>query len=202
MEILIEKVVVGEFQTNCYIVGCKKTGNGFIIDPGDEYDKTQKTITKLGIQPSFIVNTHGHMDHIKDDGRFNLPVYIHSQDVECLTEPARNLSLFFGLPLTVEVRSFAIEEGDILKIGELSFQILHTPGHSPGSICLRYKNILFTGDTLFCSGYGRTDLPGGAEDILFRSIREKLLILPDETIIHPGHGPSSTIGQERNMFEP
>jgi len=198
---LIEKIIVGEFQTNCYIVGCKKTGKGFIIDPGDEYERIKKVISKTGIEPSFIVNTHGHMDHIKDDDRFNLPVYIHSQDVECLTEPARNLSLFFGLPLIVEVRCLAIEEGDILKAGELSFSVLHTPGHSPGSICLSSGNILFTGDTLFCGGYGRTDLPGASEETLFKSIREKLLILPDDTIIYPGHGPSSTIGQERLMFE-
>ncbi|MCM8760488.1 MAG: MBL fold metallo-hydrolase [Candidatus Omnitrophica bacterium] len=197
---IIEKIVVGEFQTNCYIVGCEKTGNGFIIDPGDEYEKIKEVIKKVGIEPSFIVNTHGHMDHIKDDEKFNLPVYIHSQDTGCLKDPERNLSQLFGLFLTIKVESVGVEEGDILKIGNLSFQIIHTPGHTPGSICLKCENILFTGDTLFCGGYGRTDLPGGSEELLFKSIRTKLLVLPDETLIYPGHGPSSTIGQERRFF--
>ncbi|HOL21564.1 MAG TPA: MBL fold metallo-hydrolase [bacterium] len=198
---VIEKIVVGEFQTNCYIVGCEKTGKGFIIDPGDEHERIKEVIEKSGIEPSFIVNTHGHMDHIKDDSRFNLPVYIHPNDVDCLTNPARNLSQLFGLSLTLDVKSFTVEEGDILEAGELSFQVLHTPGHSPGSICLRCGNIVFTGDTLFCGGYGRTDLPCASEETLFKSINEKLLVLPEDTIIHPGHGPFSTIGEERAMFE-
>ncbi|MCM8778130.1 MAG: MBL fold metallo-hydrolase [Candidatus Omnitrophica bacterium] len=194
---IIEKIVVGEFQTNCYIVGCEKTGKGFIIDPGDEYKEIKEVIKKVGIEPSFIVNTHGHMDHIKDDEKFNLPVYIHSHDLECLTDPERNLSQLFGLFLTCKVQSFTVEEGDILKAGEISFQIIHTPGHTPGSICLKCGDILFTGDTLFCGGYGRTDLPGGSEETLFKSIRNKLLLLPDETLIYPGHGPSSIIREER-----
>ncbi|MCX8082960.1 MAG: MBL fold metallo-hydrolase [bacterium] len=197
---IIEKIVVGEFQTNCYIVGCEKTGKGFIIDPGDEYEKIIKIVKNLKIEPSFIVNTHGHMDHIKDDDKFQLPVYIHSQDVECLTNPSKNLSLFFGLPFVVDVRYIAIEDGNILKAGTLSFSVLHTPGHSPGSICLICGNIVFTGDTLFCDGYGRTDLPDSSEETLFHSIRTKLLTLPDETIIYPGHGTPSTIGQERGLF--
>jgi len=198
---IIEKIVVGEFNTNCYIVGCEKTGKGFIIDPGDEYKRIKEVIKKVGIEVSFIVNTHGHMDHIKDDGQFGLPVYIHSEDVEYLTSPVRNLSQLFGFSLNVDVKSFTVEEGDILQAGELSFQIIHTPGHSPGSICLKCGSVLFTGDTLFCGAYGRTDIPGGSEKALFHSIRTKLLILPDETIIYPGHGPSSTIGQERILFD-
>ncbi|MDD3726130.1 MAG: MBL fold metallo-hydrolase [Candidatus Ratteibacteria bacterium] len=198
---IIEKIVVGEFNTNCYIVGCEKTGKGFIIDPGDEYKRIKEVIKKVGIEVSFIVNTHGHMDHIKDDGQFGLPVYIHSEDVEYLTSPARNLSQLFGFSLNVDVKSFTVEEADILQAGELSFKVIHTPGHSPGSICLKCGSVLFTGDTLFCGGYGRTDIPGASEKQLFHSIRTKLLILPDETIIYPGHGPSSTIGQERILFD-
>lgn len=197
---VIEKIVVGEFQTNCYVVGCEKTGKGFIIDPGDEYERITEVVKKLEIEPSFIINTHGHMDHIKDDDKFNLPVYIHLKDIDCLTEPARNLSQLFGFSLTLNVKSLSVEEGDILQAGRLSFQVLHTPGHSPGSICLKCGNVLFTGDTLFCGGYGRTDLPGGDEKTLFNSIRTRLLILPDETVIYPGHGPSSTIGKERGLF--
>lgn len=197
---VIEKIVVGEFQTNCYVVGCEKTKQGFIIDPGADYRRIMEIIKTAGIEVLFIVNTHGHMDHIKEDGRFGLPVYIHSEDAGCLKDPVRNLSQLFGFSLTVEVESFTLKEGDIIRAGEISFQVIHTPGHTPGSICLKCGNILFTGDTLFFGGYGRTDLPGGSEDTLFKSIRTKLLVLPDDTVIYPGHGPSSTIGQERNLF--
>jgi len=197
---IIEKIVVGEFQTNCYIVGCAKTKKGFIIDPGDDSENIKAVIHRLGIAPSFILNTHGHMDHIKDNDKFNLPVYIHSQDKECLTNPAKNLSQLFGTDIILNIQSFAVEDGSALQAGELSFKVIHTPGHSPGCICLQHNDIVFTGDTLFCGGYGRTDFPGSSPTSLFKSIRDRLMTLPDNTVIHPGHGPSSTIGQEREFF--
>lgn len=200
MEIAIEKVVVGDFQTNCYIVTCKKTGEGFIIDPGDEYGRIKSVLREKKKQPSFIVNTHGHGDHIKDDGEFHLPVYIHRQDADCFHDPEKNLSAFFGAALALDIKPVLLEDGDIVKVGEAAFEVLHTPGHSPGSISLVSENIVFTGDTLFNGGYGRTDFPDGDEEILFDSIRRRLLTLPDETLIYPGHGPSSTIGAEKKYF--
>ena len=200
MDITIEKIVVGEFQANCYVVACKKTGRGFIIDPGDEYERIKKVIDRMDVEPSFIVNTHGHLDHIKEDEKFHLPVYIHKQDAECLRNPDKNLSSLFGFPFVVSVETVLLEDGYILKIGETEFEVLHTPGHSPGSACLKSGELVFTGDTLFCGGYGRTDLPGGSEERLLGSIKNKLLVLPDETVIYPGHGPSSTIGAEKKGF--
>lgn len=200
MDIAIEKIVVGEMQTNCYIVTCGKTGESFVIDPGDEYEKIAEIVNKKKIRPAFIVNTHGHADHIKEDGKFCLPVYIHSLDADCLRDPEKNLSGFLGFPVTVEVDACVLEDGDTVNAGEMSFNVLHTPGHSPGSICLVSGKLAFTGDTLFCGGYGRTDLPGGSEEQLFDSIRTKLMVLPDETVIYPGHGPSSTVGKEKALF--
>lgn len=200
VDITIERIIVGEIQTNCYVVTCRETGECFIIDPGDEYERIAAVVTKRKVKPSFVVNTHGHADHIKEDGKFNLPVYIHRLDAECLRDPEKNLSAFLGIPVVVDVEPSLLEEGDTVRIGNVSFEVLHTPGHSPGSICLKNGKILFTGDTLFCGGYGRTDLPGGSEGQLFDSIRRKLMILPEDTVIYPGHGPSSTIGAEKRFF--
>ncbi len=200
MDIDIEQIVVGDFQTNCYIVTCRKTGESFIIDPGDESVRIKRLIKQRKRQPSFIVNTHGHGDHIKDDGEFHLPVYIHRQDADCLHDAGKNLSALFGAELVLDIKPVLLEDGDTVKAGEAVFEVLHTPGHSPGSICLMRGGIVFTGDTLFNSGYGRTDFPGGDEEKLFDSIRSRLFVLPDETIIYPGHGPSSTIGAEKQYF--
>ncbi len=200
MNITIEKIVVGEFQTNCYVVVCETTGKGFIIDPGDEYEKIRDVIGRMDVQPSFVVNTHGHMDHIKEDEKFYLPVYIHRQDAECLGNPDKNLSGLFGIPFVIDVETVILEDGDIFKVGATEFEVLHTPGHSPGSVCLKSGRFVFTGDTLFCGGYGRTDLPGGSEKELLNSIKNRLMVLPDETVICPGHGPSSTIGAEKKVF--
>ncbi len=197
MEISIDRIVVGEFQTNCYMVTCRKTGESFIIDPGDEYERIKSFIIGRKKQPSFIVNTHGHADHIKEDGMFGLPVYIHGEDSDCLHDPERNLSAFFGAALVLDIKPVLLKDGDTVRAGEALFEVLHTPGHSPGSISLRGGNLVFTGDTLFCSGYGRTDFPGGSEERLFDSIRRCLLTLPGETVIYPGHGECSTIGAER-----
>ncbi len=200
VDISIETVVAGEIQTNCYIVTCGKTGESFVIDPGDEYERIRGILLAKKIKPSFVLNTHGHADHIKEDEKFHLPVYIHRLDSECLRDPEKNLSAFLGFSLIINVQPSILEDGDTVRAGTLSFAVLHTPGHSPGSICLLSDRIAFTGDTLFCGGYGRTDLPGGDEKQLFDSIRKRLLTLPDDTVIYPGHGPSSTIGAEKELF--
>jgi len=200
MEIAIETIVVGDFQTNCYIVTCRKTGECFIIDPGDEYGRIKTFLSERAKHPSFIVNTHGHADHIKDDAKFRLPVYIHKDDADCLRDTERNISALFSAGLVLDVKPVLLKDGDIVRAGEISFEVIHTPGHSPGSISLMSGGVLFTGDTLFNSGYGRTDFPGGDEEKLLASIRNRLLVLPDETIIYPGHGPSSTIGAEKKHF--
>ncbi len=198
-----QKIIVGMMDVNCYLVGSCESKKAAIIDPGDDYSKIKKVIDKFKLIPQFIINTHGHMDHIGADDKFNLPVYIHKLDKECLINPERNLSAMFGQGYSIKPQKVrALEGGDIVRIDDLNLKVIHTPGHTAGSICLKADNIIFTGDTLFLGGVGRTDFPGSSDEDLFRSIKEKLLVLDDETVIYPGHGPESTIGKEkkRNPF--
>lgn len=200
---LLKKIIVGDLEENCYVIADEKTGNAIIIDPGDDYERIRGFIDKNKLTPRFIINTHGHADHIGADDKFNLPVYIHKLDAQCLSDPSRNLSYFTGAPFGLSIPKVnLLENGDIIKLDSLSLEVLHTPGHTPGGICLKIDNVVFTGDTLFFGGVGRTDFPGSSEQQLLISIRDRLLGLHDETIIYPGHGPSSTIGNEkrRNPF--
>jgi len=199
----LKKIIVGDLEENCYVIADEKTGNSLIIDPGDDHERIQGFIDKNKLTPRFIINTHGHADHIGADDKFNLPVYIHKLDAQCLSDPSRNLSYFTGTPFGLLIPKVnLLENGDIIKLDSLSLEVLHTPGHTPGGICLKIDNVVFTGDTLFFGGVGRTDFPGSSEQQLLISIRDRLLSLQDETIIYPGHGPSSTIGNEkrRNPF--
>ncbi len=199
---LIEKIIVGSMEVNCYLVGKEPSKEIAIIDPGDDFSRIKKAIDRLKLIPKFIINTHGHMDHIGADDKFNLPIYIHRLDKDCLFNPEKNLSAMFGLSYSVKSQAKPLEDGDIINLGDLNLEVMHTPGHTIGSICLKVNNIVFTGDTLFLGGVGRTDFPGSSEENLFSSIKKRLLVLDDETIIYPGHGPESTIGKEkeRNPF--
>ncbi len=199
---ILEKIIVGGMEVNCYLVGSDKTREAAIIDPGDNYPSIKRAIDKLKLTPKFIINTHGHADHIGADDKFNLPIYIHKLDRECLVNPDKNLSAMLGLALSVKSAIKVLEDNDILSLEDLKLEIIHTPGHTPGSICIKVDGVVFTGDTLFLGGVGRTDLPGASEESLFKSIRDKLLVLDNETVIYPGHGPDSTIGREkeRNPF--
>ncbi|MDP2939380.1 MAG: MBL fold metallo-hydrolase [Candidatus Omnitrophota bacterium] len=194
---ILEHIIVGSMEVNCYLLGSETSKDAVIIDPGDDYPKIKKLLERLKLNPKFIINTHGHMDHIGADDKFNLPVYIHRLDAGCLINPEKNLSAMFGLAYSVKSVAWPLDDGKTINLENLNLEIIHTPGHTPGSICIKVNNIVFTGDTLFQGGIGRTDFPGASESNLFRSIREKLLTLDDETIIYPGHGPNSTIGQER-----
>lgn len=191
---IIEKIRVSVFFTNCYIIGCEKEKLCGIIDPGDETEKIKEIIAKFGLKPTLIINTHGHFDHIGGNNFFDLPVYIHEYDAEFLKNPDKNLSSLFSTPYICKNKVITFQEGEKIKIGKLTIDIIHTPGHTPGSVCLKFNNILFTGDTLFRDGIGRTDFPGGNEKELIKSIREKILILPEDTKIYPGHGEKSNIG--------
>jgi glyoxylase-like metal-dependent hydrolase (beta-lactamase superfamily II) len=197
---ILETVVVGSMEVNCYILASDENCAAIIVDPGDDEDKIRRVLKSYGLKPAFIINTHSHFDHIGCDDKFGVPVYVHSQDAESLKDARRNFSPFFGSAYKVKSEIKTLKDRDIIKLGQLELEVIHTPGHTAGGISLLMKkpkdNILFTGDTLFCQGVGRTDL-GGDEDLLIKSIREKLLILPDDTIIYPGHGPSSTIGDEK-----
>lgn len=196
-EALIEKLVVGDFEANCYIFACAQTKIAAIIDPGADSEKILKIITKEKILPKLIINTHGHIDHIGANAKFNLPIYIHRLDADFLKDPDKNLSAYATISFEASSAKILLEEGDKIDVGNLQFKVIHIPGHTPGGIALLYENIIFTGDTLFKEGIGRADFPYSEGDALFKSIKEKLMILSDDTIIFPGHGSNTTIGYER-----
>ena len=198
---IIEKIEVGPFASNCYIVGAESNKEGIIIDPGAGANQILKRIKDLELEVKLILLTHNHMDHagalkeVKE--ATDAEVAVHADDAEALQ--ARH-------PLGVESRlslqalpppDRLLKGGDSIDVGDLHFLILHTPGHTPGGICLLGEGVVFSGDTLFNSSVGRFDLPGGSGSQLMNSIHTKLMILPDNTAVYPGHGPDTTIGTER-----
>lgn len=204
MSMFIKTIVAGPMEANCYIAGDGSTKEVFIIDPGGDYKKIKKVIDADGLKPKAVINTHGHGDHIGADENFGLPIWIHRLDAEFLQDPSKNLSGAFGFLLKIKAADKLLEDGDVLNIGAYSLEVIHTPGHTPGSICLKGDRVIFTGDTLFREGIGRTDFVYGSEKDIISSIKEKLLILNDNYVIYPGHGPSSTIRNEKsnNLFIP
>ncbi len=197
MDCRVYKIEVGQLQTNCYILAPAQSKDCAIIDPGADYKAIKALISAKKLNPLFIINTHGHADHIIANPSFHLPVYIHQQDAPCLSDPAKNLSYAFTAPVRQHISPRLLYDGDKIKLAGITIKVIHTPGHSPGSICLLCGHILFSGDTLFASGVGRTDLPGGDGELILKSIKDKLLILPDTTEVYPGHGTHTTIGKER-----
>jgi len=190
-------------QVNCYVLASRNNSPAIIIDPGSEERKIKQILDKHKLSPAFIINTHGHFDHIACDDEFQVPVYIHSQDLLLLKDPQLNLSGLFSLPYQVKSQIITLEDKQVIELEDLHLKVLHLAGHTPGGIALQMikpaDKIVFTGDTLFYQGIGRSDLAGGNESLLIKSIKEKLLTLPNDTVIYPGHGPSSTIGEEKKQ---
>jgi hydroxyacylglutathione hydrolase len=201
--VIINTLAVGPFAANCYVVGSFETKEGMIIDPGAEAKAILKTVHQMGLTISTIVITHAHIDHIgalrevqeKTDAQFA----IHEAEKGFLfSTPMRVLTSLGVSPVKSPPQpNRLLKDGDSIDVGNLHFVVLYTPGHSSGGICLSGHGVVFSGDTLFNSGIGRTDFPGMSHERLIRSIREKLMVLPDETVVYPGHGPSTTIGDER-----
>ena len=195
----IETVVVGILGANCYLVSDESSKNTFIIDPGGDAQLIAAKIKELSLVPAGIIITHGHYDHIEAIAElkklYGIPVYIHKDDREFLTAPALNGSAFFGENRTFPAAEVLVEDNSIIKGGPLEFKVIHTPGHTPGGICLLTGDIAFTGDTLFKGSVGRWDLPGGSEERLMISLA-KLSKLPPEVTIYPGHGETSSIERE------
>lgn len=182
---------------NCYLVADPETKEACLIDPGGDPGLIEDVIRRHGFHLRFIINTHGHGDHIAANDFFGVPVYIHEADASFLSDPAKNLSRQFLFDVTSRPAARLLKDGDAIRLGRLAFKVIHTPGHTPGSISLRLGTDLFTGDTLFAGGVGRTDFDHGDEEALYRSIHKRLLACEDGMTIHPGHGESSTIGAER-----
>jgi glyoxylase-like metal-dependent hydrolase (beta-lactamase superfamily II) len=195
---LVNRFVVGPLGVNCYVVADPDTKDACVIDPGADGDKIKRFIDKNGLKLKFIINTHGHGDHIASNKELGAPVYIHAADKDCLTDPKKNMSAgIFMFDIVSPEAARLLKDGESISLGSLEMKVLHTPGHTRGSISLVLDNVIFTGDTLFHGGVGRSDLPGGDEDEILSSIREKLLTFEDDIIVYPGHGGPSTIGEER-----
>jgi len=195
---------VGKLFTNCYIVACPETKEAIIIDPGfesvSEAEKVFKFIEEKALKPKFVVNTHGHPDHICGNGlvkgKFQTPILIHEKDAFMLGRLGRVIAKFAGFENSSPSADALLKDGDIISFGKINLKVMHTPGHSPGSISLVGKKEVFTGDTLFAGSIGRTDIPRGSVLDIKESLR-KLACLPDDFKVYPGHGPTTTIGEEK-----
>ncbi len=202
---ILKTIVVGPYGTNCYIVGSESTKRGMIIDPGAEPKNIMNAVDKLGLSIVWIVVTHSHFDHIgaikavRDATGAKVALYesdgegVHQAIFQALGSVLSGSGSKPAKPDTL------LKDGDVIDIDDLHFTVLHTPGHTHGGISLVGHGVVFSGDTLFNLGIGRTDLPGGSHKQLMDSIYKKLMVLPDETVVFPGHGPETTIGDERRM---
>ncbi len=198
---IFKSIVVGPLKVNCFVLACENTLEGIIVDPGDNIPEIIELVLEDDIRVVEVIATHGHYDHIAHAASVvretGAPFAIHPADryeVENLVEIAGSIGMDADPPPRIDR---FLEEGDVVKMGGEILEIVHTPGHARGNITLKWPGHAIVGDTLFAGSIGRTDLPGGDVDLLLRSIREKILILDDETRVYPGHGPFTTVGRER-----
>jgi len=206
----IDRLILGAYETNCYVLRSSRAAKDcVVVDPGLGAGRLLDFIKGHKLNPVAVVLTHGHIDHIGSvaELRENYPdikVYIHKLDAKMLENGYSNLSAVMGGAFSTEPADFSLEDGSVVEQAGVRLQVLHTPGHTPGGICLYSKDegIVFTDDTLFAESIGRTDFPGGSLQQLLKGIREKLFTLPENTVVYPGHGPSTTIAREKthNQF--
>ena len=200
----LKQIEVGRMAVFAYLLGSDSGGEGLVIDPADDIDEILAIAEGQKITIRYILNTHAHVDHIMGNEEMKKKtearIIIHEEDAPLLARTPRSmLAMFGGRPSPPA--DLTVKDGDLIQVGDLTLKVLHTPGHSPGGMCLQGEHEVFTGDTLFVGGVGRTDLPGGSWALMLHSIQTKLLTLPDETIVYPGHNygpaPTSTIKNER-----
>jgi glyoxylase-like metal-dependent hydrolase (beta-lactamase superfamily II) len=202
VKMIYRRIEVHPFGTNCYLVGSNRTREGMVIDPAGEGMRLLTNINELGLRVKLIVATHTHPDHLG-------AVHFLKSSTGAIFAVHRAEGTNLDHPFYAQLTSLdptlrpppppdqLLQDGDLIEIGDLTFRVMHTPGHSPGGICIVGYGVVFSGDTLFNAGIGRTDGPGCSYSQLIGSIREKLLTLPDATVVLPGHGPRTTIGEER-----
>ncbi|MGI6487718.1 MAG: MBL fold metallo-hydrolase [Syntrophomonadaceae bacterium] len=199
---ILKALEVGAIAANCYIIGCEETMEGAVIDPGGSPKDILRVIKDLNLKIKYIINTHGHIDHMGANRQVKeatgATILIHEEDAGMLTNPASNFSMFMGRNITSPGAEQFIKDGDIIKIGNtIELEVMHTPGHSRGGVCLKTGNMIFAGDTLFYGSIGRTDFPGGSFKTLIESIKNRILCYEDDVVVYPGHGPATTVGFER-----
>ncbi len=200
---IIKTIQVGELRTNCYIVASEKTREAVIIDPGDEAEKIIGAIETEKFRPILIVNTHAHPDHVGANHelaeKYGIAAALGEDGYKLIEDFKNYFEEFSGLKIKDLSIEKLLKDGNVIEIGEIKLNVIKTPGHSKGSICLYGEGVLFSGDTLFAGTYGRTDVPGGSEEEMLGSIA-RLMELPDDTIVYPGHGGPTTISEERKLY--
>jgi glyoxylase-like metal-dependent hydrolase (beta-lactamase superfamily II) len=199
--LIIKELAVGPIMANCFIVGCERTKSAVVIDPGDETHKILMALAQSKLTVKYILNTHGHFDHVGGNQKMKdatgADILIHAMDA-----PMLGMLSSFGASFGLNVDNSppadrTIDDGDQIAFGDITLKVIHTPGHSPGGVSFYTDGVLFVGDTLFAGSIGRTDFPGGDFNTLIASIKNKLFPLGDDVRVYTGHGPSTTIGEEK-----
>lgn len=199
---MIESIKTPGMGVNCYLLACEQTKKAILIDPGAGSKMIESWVKDKDFEIVYILLTHGHYDHIGSveylRKEFNTKVAIHKDDADMLTDPTKNLSSFLGKGIALSPAEILLEDNQELEVGEITLKVIHTPGHTPGGICILTDDGLISGDTLFDGSVGRADFPGGNMQLLISSIQNRLMDLPDETVVYPGHESRTTIGRERS----
>jgi len=198
-ELTLKTFIIGDLANNCYLIFDKKSKKGFLVDAPGPIREVVKFIAKENLEISFVALTHAHFDHIAGLDDLAFTFYVHPEDYSFLKDPKLNGSLFFAASVSARREPSLYPQEGFLKFEDYSLEIIHTPGHTPGSVSLKLNNWVFSGDALFFDSIGRTDIPLASNKVLIKAIKERLLTLPEDTIVYPGHGSFTNIGREKKL---